>query len=164
MKVNGVSNDKNVKFGPVVFKRGANKFLTFYAQPVWSMDEFNAVCPPPVNRSYIFTKNGKELDDNAPAYLEELKQFYRKRWGYVMLKSLEPSKIEWGKVNPSDPKTWSMVEEELREELSIYEFAKVAKLVDEANALDEEKLEENAKSFFQLAAAEAESDAPNCRT
>lgn len=158
MKVNGVTNDKDVKFGPVVFKRGPNKFLTFYAQPVWSMDEFNSICPAPVNRFYVFTTAGKQLDDQAPAYLEELKEFYRRRWGYVMMKSLEPSKIEWGKVNPSDPKTWGFVEEELRGELSVYEFAKVAKLVDEANALDEDKLEENAKSFFQLAAAEAAAD------
>jgi len=30
----------------------------------------------------------------------------------------------------------------------LYEFSKVMSLVDEANAIDEEKLEENAKSFF----------------
>lgn len=153
MKVNGVGNDKKVLFGPVVFKRGDNKFWSFYAQPVWSMDEFNALCPAPVNRNYVFTAAGKQLDDQAPAYLEELKDFYRRRWGFVMMKSLEPSSIQWEKVNPSDPKTWGLVEEELRGELSVYEFAKVAKLVDEANALDEDKLEENAKSFFQLAAA-----------
>lgn len=155
MKVNGVKNDKTVLFGPVTFKRGEGKFLAFYAQPVWSMDEFNALCPVPANRNYVFTAAGRQLDDQAPAYLEELKDFYRKRWGYVMMKALEPSKIEWERVNPSDPKTWGLVEEELRAELAVYEFAKVAKLVDEANALDEDKLEENAKSFFQLVAAEA---------
>lgn len=152
MKVGGVENDKSVVFGPVTFSRGKNKFLAFYAQPVWDLDEFNRLCPPPVNKNYVFTKGGKQLDSEAPAYLHDLQEYYRRRWGYVVLKSLEPSQIEWGTVNVSDPSTWGLVQSELQKELSVYEFAKVMNLVDEANALDETKLEENAKSFFQLRA------------
>lgn len=162
MKVNGVENDRKVLFGPVVFKRGPNKFLSFYAQPVWDLDEFNALCPQPTNKNYIFDKTGKHVDPQAPAYLEELAQYYRKRWGYITLKSLEPSKIEFSSVSLSDPKTWGDAEAALRKELSVYEFAKVARLVEEANALDEEKLEENAKSFFLLASRA--DDAPTTQT
>lgn len=154
MKVGGVTNDRDVVFGPITFKRGTNQFLAFYAKPVWDLEEFNALCPPPVNKSYYFTKDkGKQLDPEAPAYLEDLQEYYRRRWGFVMMKSLEPSNIEWDTVKPNDPNTWGLVESELRKSLSIYEFARVAKLVDEANALDEAKLEENAQSFFQLRAA-----------
>jgi len=158
MKVNGVSTDKSEAiFGPLPFKRG-KKFLAFYAQPVWDLDEFNALCPPPENEFYRFTKNGKEKDPEAPGYLDLIGRYSRKRWGYVVLKSLEPSKIEWDNVSLKDPNTWDKVEEELRKELGLYEFAKVMTLVDEANAIDEEKLEENAQSFFQLMLEEVTSE------
>lgn len=154
MKVNGVSTDKSKAiFGPLTFKRG-DQFLAFYAQPVWTLDEFEALCPPPVNEYYRFTKNGKEKDPDAPAYRDMISIYSRKRWGYVVLKSLEPSKIEWDKVSLDDPNTWKDVEQELRAELGLYEFAKVMTLVDEANAIDAAKLEENAQSFFQLMSAE----------
>ena len=136
-------------FGPLTFKRG-DTFLTFYAQPVWNLDEFNQAVKRPVNEFVRFNSQGKkEADPDAPAYREELIEYGRKRWGYLVLKSLEPSNIEFEKVSLSDPSTWPLVEQELKENLGIYEFAKVMSLVDEANALDEEKLEENAKSFFQ---------------
>lgn len=149
MKVNGVSADKSsALFGPLVFKRG-EEFLAFYAQPVWDLDEFRASCPEPENTYTRFTKNGKEADPNAPAYQEALTEYYRKRWGYVVLKSLEPSNIEWEGVSLSDPGTWGEVERELKSNLALYEFAKLMQLVDEANAIDDDKLEENAETFFQ---------------
>ena len=150
MKVNGVSADKSTaKFGPLTFKRG-DTFLAFYAQPVWNMDEFNALCPRPVNTHVRYEKGGKVKDPDAPAYLEELGKFSVKRWGYVILKTLEPSNIEWENVSLADPGTWGEVEAELRANLGIYEFAKVMELVDEANAIDEAKLEENSQSFFHM--------------
>lgn len=153
MKINGVSADKSTAIfpapgKPLTFKRGEN-FLAFYAQPVWNMDEFNALCPPPENTNYRFEKGGKVKDPDAPQWREKLADYSRKRWGYVVLKSLEPSNIEWEKVSLDDPKTWLYVEEELKEHLAVYEFAKVMELVDEANAIDEAKLEANAESFFQ---------------
>lgn len=152
MKVSGVANNPEVVFGPIVFKRGDGQFWAFLARPVWSLDEFNALCPAPVNRNYVFTKDGKQIDAEAPAYLSELTEYYRKRWAWTVLKSLEPSNIDWDTVKANDPNTWVNIETELKANLSIYEFAAVMKLVDEANALDSAKLEENAKTFFQMQA------------
>jgi hypothetical protein len=154
MKINGQSTKDNAIFPapgkPLTFKRGEG-FIAFYAQPVWDMNEFDALLPPPENRKYRFTKNGKEKDPNAPEYQEALAAYRRARWGYVVLKSLEPSKelgVEWETCSLDDPKTWGNVEAELKSALGLYEFAKVMDLVDEANAIDADKLEANAASFF----------------
>jgi hypothetical protein len=162
MRINGVSTEKTKAIfpapgKPLAFKRG-EEFLAFYATPVWNMDEFHQLCPPPENEHYRFEKGGKVKDPEAPAYLEQLAIYARKRWGYLVLKSLEPSKIEWDGVSLDDPNTWVNVEEELKKHLAFYEFAKLMELVDEANALDQEKLEGNAESFFrQMSQQPAES-------
>lgn len=155
MKINGQSTKTNAIFPepgkPLTFRRG-NGFIAFYAQPVWDLEEFDALMPPPVNTKYRYTKDGKELDPNAPEYKEALAAYVTARWGYVVLKSLEPSKelgVEWETVSLDDPTTWANVETELKEALGLYEFAKVMQLVDEANAIDSTKLEANAESFFQ---------------
>lgn len=164
MKVNGESTKSTALFPapgkPLTFKRG-DGFIGFYAQPVWDLTEFHALCPPPENNYTRFTKNGKEKDPEAPAYLEALGKYQAKRWGYVILKSLEPSKdlgVEWENVSLEDPDTWDKVEKELRDSLGLYEFAKVLSLVDEANAIDEAKLEENAESFFLKLSQSPESE------
>lgn len=160
MKINGQSTKANAIFPepgkPLTFRRG-DGFIAFYAQPVWDLEEFDALMPPPVNTKYRYTKNGKELDPNAPEYKEALANYVTARWGYVVLKSLEPSKelgVEWENVSLDDPATWPNVEAELKEALGVYEFAKVMQLVDEANAIDSAKLEANAESFFQRQSAE----------
>lgn len=152
MKVGGVENDLKVVFGPVTFCRGPGKYLAFLAQPVWSLEGFNALCPAPVNRNYVFTKQGKQLDVEAPAFKDEQAVYYRKRWAWTVIESLRPSNIQWDDVKEDDPETWLNVEPELRKNLAIYEFAAVMRLIDEANALDGDKLEENAKTFFQIQA------------
>ena len=149
MKVNGVpTGPENAKFGPKSFKRG-DKYITFWAVPLWDYDDFNERCPLPENQYYRYTREGKEKDPEAPAYLELLEEYNRKRWGYLILRSLEPSPIEWDTVSLDDPSTWGNVEKELKSSLSFFEFQVVMQLVDEANALDERKLQENADTFFQ---------------
>lgn len=165
MKINGVTPDKATAIypapnKPLTFKRG-DSFLAFYAQPVWSFRDFHAMCPVPENTHYRFEKGGKTKDPDHPAYLEQLALYGRKRWGYMVLKTLEPSNIEWDTVSLSDPNTWLNVEDELRAVLSFYEFAKVIELVETANALDDDKLEENAQSFFQLMSQSQGSPSPD---
>ena len=162
MKVGGVETSREALFGPLTFRRGKD-YLVFYAQPVWDLDEFNLRCPAPVNNHHMFTKGGKVIDPKAPAYLDALAEHSRKRWGYIVLKTLEPSNITWDNVSLVDPSTWVNVEQDLKRSLGLYEFSRVMRLVDEANAIDEEKLEENAQSFFQqqAQAAEAKKQSPN---
>lgn len=168
MKVNGQKLDKKAAIfpdpdKPLTFKRGKS-FIAFLAQPVWDFDEFDEMVPAPVNKKMRFNKNapgGKEPDPNNPVYKDAMAKYATQRWGYMVLKTLEPSpNIEWETVSLDDPKTWDKVEDELRATLANFEFGKVMRLVDEANALDDDKLEENAESFFQGQLAK-EADAEN---
>lgn len=157
MKSKGKDTRENAIFGPLSFKR-KDDFITFFAQPVWDFKEFDELCPKPKNTAVSFMRNErgraiKQVDPEAPEYKTALKGHDEQRWGYYVIKSLEPSfepagDLEWERVDPKDPLTWGLVEQELRDSLSHYEFVKVMALVDEANALDAAKLEENAETFF----------------
>lgn len=161
MKIGEKSTNDCSDFGPLVFRRGPNSFLAFYAQPVWDLDEFYAVCPEPVNKAVVFTPEGKKPDPESTVYRDDMAEFYAKRWGFTILRTLvnsvaivdgEEAPLQWETAKLDDPETWAGVEKELSDSLSVYEFGRVLTLVQEANALDEEKLEENAASFFQLRA------------
>jgi hypothetical protein len=154
MKINGVQVDnQEAIFGPFVIVRGDKKF-GIYASPVWSFDEFDELCPipdPPMT-GWNAKTGKKEADPRSAAYKEMIANYGRKKWGYLVLKSLEPSKLdltEYG-ISLADPESWLKVEEALTGPagLSFYEYEQVMKLVDEANSLDSEKLEVNRESFL----------------
>lgn len=170
MKINGkqFSND-NAIFGPVVIKRGDDEFA-FFAQPVWNYIEFDAICPRPTApvTGWNPSSGKKEADPKSPVYKEAMQKYGRQRWGYHILKSLEPSKLDLSEhgVNIDDPDSLVNVEEALQYNkeknpngLGEYEFLEVMRLVDEANCLDAEKLEENKQSFLDRRAALASNSA-----
>lgn len=152
MKVDGVDTSKDFVYGPLVFKRGDKKFLAFTAKPCWDLEEFNALCPYPKNLSVMFAKGGKTTDPDCPVYRDALETYFQRRWGYVVMKTLEPSNITWEEVDKDDPTTWVNVVPELKKAVSVYEWGLLSGLINEANSLDADKLEENQKSFFQLQA------------
>ena len=164
MKLNGKNLRENAIFGPLVFKR-KDELITFLAQPVWNYKEFDELCPIPKNTATAFIRNErgraeKVIDNDSSEYKAIIDGYDNQKWGYYVIKSLEPSfvpqgSLEWERVNPKNPLTWGHVEEELRASLSYYELTKVMNLVDEANALDAAKLQENANSFFQQEAQKA---------
>ena len=168
MKSNGKSLRENAIFGPLCFKR-KGELITFFAQPVWDYREFEELCPVPENKATAFVRNErgkvvKQVDPDSQEHKMALQGREEQRFGYYLMKSLEPSfkpegDLEWEKVDPKNPLTWGLAEQELRDSLSFYEFTNVLALVDEANALDNAKLEENAESFFLRQANEAISDA-----
>jgi len=157
MKVNGIENKKEAALKHYPVQRG-DAILLFTAQPVWSFDDFHDLCPQPIPgpASVVFTPNGKKVNYECPQYKADLAEWARKRWGYMILKSLEPSNLELDGISLADPKTWGNVEEVLRAELSHFEFAGVMKLIDEVNGLDQAKLDENLQNFFTAQAKKAE--------
>lgn len=156
MRVRGVDTKPlDLKYGPEVFQRGDEE-LVFYAQPVWSFDEFEALVPFPENDTYVFTPKGKEKDWDSPSWKQKQDDYNRKRWGWFVLKALEPSEIEWSKVSLDDPDTFVYVEDELRESLLPVEFTRVMNLAEQASSLDARKLEENRESFLRRQARRTE--------
>jgi hypothetical protein len=66
----------------------------------------------------------------------------------MVVKSLEPSEIEWDTVDPDNPKTWANYTNDLRGAgFSQVEINRIVGLVWGANCLDEAKLERARQVF-----------------
>jgi len=66
-----------------------------------------------------------------------------------VIRSLEPSEIEWDTVKPDDPRTWANWDKDLiNGGLTQIETNRVLGLVLEANALDEAKLAKAREVFL----------------
>ena len=171
MRINGEEVQKDgVLFGPFVFQRGYKieedpetkekkqvpKLHAVWAQPVWDLEEFDNEFPRPVPQpekgEVVFTKDGNKPDFEHPSYKERAALHRKRRWGYMMLKSLEPSNIQFDSVSLDDPETWDKVRDALLKEFSFHEFNQVMLLVDEANCLDSVKMEENRSDFLSRSA------------
>lgn len=162
MKIAGQELQKDkALFGPVLIRRGES-LHAIYAQPVWSFVEFHKACPEPEPPVTAFApkkpdgSGGKTRNVKDPKYLAALDEHAARQWGYLTLKSLEPSDLELDGVSLDKPETWGNVEQALRYDadknpngLSHFEFAQVMRLVDEANMLDQAKIDENLESFFR---------------
>lgn len=151
MKIGGVEAKKSGPLPPLVLKGGRAEELVFYAEPVHDLEEFNVLCPKPdVSKFGMFGAGGNwEANPADPRYIDAIEHWYKLRWAYIVIKSLTPSKIEWSKVELRKPETWLQYKHELADVLSYNEYGLLIGLINEANALDAEKLEENRATFFQ---------------
>jgi hypothetical protein len=112
------------------------------------MDAFEALCPRPTPPGKM-TREGWVPLDKDPTYQQVLTTWASQRFGYMVLKSLEPSAIEWDTVVESDPRTWKNWSQDLRNAgLSDMECHRVMNLVLEANCLDEAKLKKAREVFL----------------
>jgi len=121
--------------------------IVFKAHAVLGMDEFHELCPKPVTPQKI-TPNGKE--DNVTAqHIKELTKWGERRYQYIVLKTLEPSNIEWDSVDVSKPSTWdNWIEDFKKAGLSDAEINRVQSLVLDANSLNESKLKAAREAFL----------------
>jgi len=123
--------------------------LVFRAQAVPNMDTFFALCPEP-KAPGILTKDGVVPDEKDAGYLSVLKSHNDQRLAYMVIKTLEPSQIEWDSVRLDNPKTWSGWEKELKSAgLTHIEVQRVIQLVLDANALNEDKLVKAREVFLR---------------
>lgn len=124
----------------LVLPRGEES-IVFRARGLADMDEFDKLCPdpkPPVR----LTKAGKEPNEEDANWRSAMLAHGRRRVAYMVVKSLEPSEIEWDTVDPDNPKTWLNYTDDLRRAgFSQVEINRIVGLVWEANCLDEAKLE-----------------------
>lgn len=153
MKIGGIDPKTLSHEVFLVLPRGDEQNLVFRARGLPDFEQFNALCPLPKPPGKL-TKDGYVPMENDPTYLQVVGEWSKKRLGYMVINSLEPSEIEWDTVNVSDPRTWPNWEKDLREAgLSEIEANRVLALVMEANALDEVKLQK-AREVFLLGQAQ----------
>ena len=76
---------------------------------------------------------------------------------WMLLKSLDATEgIEWEKVKVSEPATWDLLEEELKDSgLNEVEIMRLYQAMMKVNSLDEEYLEEARERFFASVQAQA---------
>lgn len=148
MKIGGVDPKTLCNECVLVLPRGEDT-IVFRARGLKDMHEFDAICPQPKPPGKL-TKDGwvPKLDD--PTYQQVMEQWAKRRLGYIVTRSLEPSEIEWDTVDLSDQRTWAYWEGDLKNAgLTQIECNRVLALVMEANALDEAKLQKARDVFLR---------------
>ena len=127
--------------------RGSN-FLVFRIRPLPDMDEFEKFVKEP-SPPAVLTKDGKKLDTDEPGYKQQLANYAKQKLGYMVIKSLEPSDIEWETVDPENPSTWINWQEDFKNAgFTSVEVNTIFNFVLEANTLSEEKLKKARESFL----------------
>jgi len=154
MKIGGVDPQTLCNEVLLVLPRGDTD-LVFRARGLKVMDTFNDLCPQPKPPGKL-TRDGFVPMPEDPAFQDLISAWAKKRLGYIVVNSLEPSDIEWDTVKDDDPRTWQNWEIDLRNGgLSEIECSRVLATVMEANALDEEKLKK-AREVFLLGQAQTQ--------
>lgn len=128
--------------------------LVLLFQGVESYADFDAICPPPQAPGLFYVGKGYVPDLEDTNYLELKKLRAVQRWRYMVIKTLEPSNIEWDTVDINNPATWCNVKTELAKALGENDAGRVFIKVDEANGFSKEALDEARASFFQKRQAE----------
>jgi hypothetical protein len=145
MKINGV-DPKSLCPEVILVLPRAEQNIVFRAKGLKDMDEFDALCPKPPGKR---TKDGWVANETDPTYQQINVEWGKKRLGFIVTRSLEPSVIEWDTVVLNDPRSWANWEKDLKDGgLNQIESNRVLGLVLEANALDEAKLAKARESFL----------------
>jgi hypothetical protein len=148
MKIGGIDPVQLSNEDFIVLPRGKQN-IVIRAKALPDMDEFYALCPEPTPPGKL-TKDGWVPEPNDEGFRAIKATWSLKRVAYMVIKSLEPSAIEWDIVDVSNPKTWNKWDEELRNNgITQIEVSRILHLVFEVNSLDEDKLQK-ARDFFQL--------------
>jgi len=147
MKIGGIDPKTLPTEEVLVLPRGDQR-LVFRARPVGDMEEFEKLCPPPRAPGKL-TKDGYVPDTGDPNYKSLLDQHNRQRVGYIVIRSLEASEIEWDTVRAENPATWTKWDDDLRAGgLTQVEVNHILSLVWEANSLSEERLKKAREVFL----------------
>jgi hypothetical protein len=122
--------------------------IVLRARGLPDMDEFYKLCPEPVPPA-LLTKEGKKPDLKDTGYLQQEAEHRKRRWGYIVVKSLEPSEVEWDTVKLDNPASWANWDDDLKANgFTAAERNRVFSLCLEANSLDERKIQQARELFL----------------
>lgn len=124
--------------------------LVFWAQAIQDYDEFEEKSPAPKPPVVQRPGEGGVPDYEDGGYLTQLANHNKRRLGYLVIKTLEPSNIEWDSVKPDNPSTWQNWEEDFRKAgLTNAELNRLFQLVMDANNLVESKFKAAKEAFLR---------------
>jgi hypothetical protein len=154
MKVNGKKiSGANVEY--VVIPRPDGD-IVFKATAILDMKPFYDMCPQPKPPMVTYAGGEKKADTTDAAYLKSISEYGNLRYYFTIIWSLKDSNIEFEKVKYTDPNTWLLFEEELKE--AGFNFQEIQRIIFgtmTANSLNESKLEEARTRFLVSLAAES---------
>jgi hypothetical protein len=134
----------------VLYRGGPGKDIPIRARAVAINDVFNKLVPVPVPPMVLKKGGVKESDLADKDYKAALSHRDNLRFAYLILRSLEPSNIEWEIIDMEKPSTWLKWSDELLESgLSDKEVQRVVDAVMVAGSLSEAKLEEARAAFLR---------------
>ena len=146
MKIGGIEVTKCEEL-LVIPREGGD--IPFRAKAVEINNEFDNLVPSPV-APMIMAKSGKRPDITDPDYKRAVTVRNELRFAFMIIRSLEPSNIEWGEVDLEKPSTWTKWDDELKKAgLSETEVNRVVGAVMIANSLDEDKIKEAREAFLR---------------
>jgi hypothetical protein len=133
----------------VLPRGGEGKDIPIRATAVSIIKDFHALVPLPTP-PMVVTKNGKSPDLSDKDYKAAVSRMNDLRFAYLVLRSIEPSNIEWSTVDMEKPNTWTEWSKELLAAgFSEKEVERVIDAVLSANSLDEAKLEAARRAFLR---------------
>lgn len=148
MKIAGIDPSTLPNIETLVIPRG-DQVIVFKARGLPDMDAFDAQCPAPIAPAKV-TKDGKMSDLKDVNYLKCLEEHNKRRLAYIVIKSIEPSEIEWDTVKMDEPNTWINWQTDMKNAgLNQVECNLIFQLAWEANQLDDAKLKKAREAFLR---------------
>ena len=139
----------------LVLPRSDGEDIPFIAQAIVDLDEVDKYLKIPEPPSIQKAGGVIEYNRSDKGYIDQLAQYNIKKMAWIVLKSLEPSNIEWDSVDLENPSTWTNYQKEFREAgISDIEINRICNACMEANALDEQKIEAARQAFLHGQVAE----------
>lgn len=147
MKIGGVSVTAPPMEGPLVIPRQPP--IAFWGQAIPDMEEFNRLCPMPTPPGKHVPNKGFVPDTDDKNWLDAVKRHDSQRTGYIIIKTLEPSNIEWDQVSLAKPNTWLLWRADFKKaKFTDFEIQRIINFVEDANGLNEAKLEQARELFL----------------
>jgi len=135
----------------IVLPRGAGKDnIIFKIQAVLDDTEFKQLCPEPTPPKKRLATGQEVSNIYDPTYQKALEQHADRRIDWLCLKSLQATEgLEWETVDMSDPSTWPLYKQELRNSgFSLIEVNRIIAKCFAVNALSEAHIMEAEKLFL----------------
>lgn len=147
MKIKGKEiKSSNIEF--VVLPRNDGD-IVFECHAVLDYKPFDLMCPEPKPPFKMLPGGQKLINVEDAKYKEKLSAINLRKISWMVLKSLEPTGIEWDTVKMDDPETWgNYIADFQKAGFSEVEINRIVMGVMAACSLDEAKIEEARQRFL----------------
>lgn len=148
MKINGQTVTPPEPCTLVIPRQTGN--IVFEARTILDFGDFAKLCPEPKAPMAMRPGGQQFMDVNSPEYIKAINEWALNKVHWVRYTSLLASPgLEFETVDPSNPKTWSNYEIELRDSgFTQLEINRIIQLADEANGFNQDKIDEATERFL----------------